>query len=128
VIGDLLPRQCGIAAFTTDLCAAIPAKYGTARMLALPQPLRRHERWLSSLTPSASGLTGFHLCLLSSQRYTVEPTLSVRSICFVAYRNSQLRRFHAEGHSSASNDAEHFKEMRVKMKPNIRTRDFVFRL
>jgi glycosyltransferase involved in cell wall biosynthesis len=36
VIGNHLPRQCGIATFTTDLCAAISAEYGTARLLALP--------------------------------------------------------------------------------------------
>jgi glycosyltransferase involved in cell wall biosynthesis len=36
VIGNYLPRQCGIATFTTDLCGAIAAEYGTARLLALP--------------------------------------------------------------------------------------------
>ena len=36
VIGNYLPRQCGIATFTTDLCTAIAAEYGTARLLALP--------------------------------------------------------------------------------------------
>src|SRR5580698_10132986 len=36
VIGNYLPRQCGIATFTTHLCAAISAEYGTARLLALP--------------------------------------------------------------------------------------------
>jgi len=36
VIGNYLPRQCGIATFTTDLCAAISEEYGTARLLALP--------------------------------------------------------------------------------------------
>jgi glycosyltransferase involved in cell wall biosynthesis len=36
VIGNYLPRQCGIATFTTDLCAAISAEYGVARLLALP--------------------------------------------------------------------------------------------
>jgi glycosyltransferase involved in cell wall biosynthesis len=36
VIGNYLPRQCGIATFTTDLCAAITAEYGTAQLLALP--------------------------------------------------------------------------------------------
>src|SRR6202521_3696214 len=35
-IGNYLPRQCGIATFTTDLCAAISAEYGTARLMALP--------------------------------------------------------------------------------------------
>jgi glycosyltransferase involved in cell wall biosynthesis len=36
VIGNYLPRQCGIATFTTDLCEAISAEYGTVRLLALP--------------------------------------------------------------------------------------------
>src|ERR1700730_1143527 len=36
VIGNYLPRQCGIATFTTDLCDAISAEYGTARLMALP--------------------------------------------------------------------------------------------
>ncbi len=36
MIGNYLPRQCGIATFTTDLCAAISTEYGTARLLALP--------------------------------------------------------------------------------------------
>jgi hypothetical protein len=36
VVGNYLPRQCGIATFTTDLCTAISAEYGTARLLALP--------------------------------------------------------------------------------------------
>jgi len=36
VVGNYLPRQCGIATFTTDLCSAISAECGTARLLALP--------------------------------------------------------------------------------------------
>jgi glycosyltransferase involved in cell wall biosynthesis len=36
VIGNYLPRQCGIATFTTDLCAAISAEYGATRLMALP--------------------------------------------------------------------------------------------
>ena len=36
VIGNYLPRHCGIATFTTDLCSAIAAEFGTARLLALP--------------------------------------------------------------------------------------------
>ncbi len=36
VIGNHLPRQCGIATFTTDLCDAIATEYGNARLLALP--------------------------------------------------------------------------------------------
>jgi len=36
MIGNYLPRRCGIATFTTDLCAAIAAEYGTPQLLALP--------------------------------------------------------------------------------------------
>jgi glycosyltransferase involved in cell wall biosynthesis len=36
VIGNYLPRHCGIATFTTDLCEAISAEYGTARLMAMP--------------------------------------------------------------------------------------------
>jgi glycosyltransferase involved in cell wall biosynthesis len=36
IIGNYLPRHCGIATFTTDLCEAISAEYGTDRLLALP--------------------------------------------------------------------------------------------
>ena len=36
VIGNYLPRQCGIATFTNDLCDAIATEYGDARLLALP--------------------------------------------------------------------------------------------
>src|SRR5712672_2904322 len=36
VIGNYLPRHCGIATFTTDLSSALSAEYGTARLLALP--------------------------------------------------------------------------------------------
>ena len=36
VVGNYLPRQCGIATFTTDLCEAISGEYGTAHLLALP--------------------------------------------------------------------------------------------
>jgi glycosyltransferase involved in cell wall biosynthesis len=35
-IGNYLPRQCGIATFTTDLCDAIAAEYGSERLFALP--------------------------------------------------------------------------------------------
>jgi glycosyltransferase involved in cell wall biosynthesis len=36
IIGNYLPRQCGIATFTTDLCGAISDEYGTDRLFALP--------------------------------------------------------------------------------------------
>jgi len=35
-IGNYLPRQCGIATFTTDLCAALAAGYGAGRLFAIP--------------------------------------------------------------------------------------------
>ncbi len=35
-IGNYLPRQCGIATFTTDLCTAIATEYGTGRLFAIP--------------------------------------------------------------------------------------------
>ncbi len=36
VVGNYLPRQCGIATFTTDLCDAISTAYGAARLFAVP--------------------------------------------------------------------------------------------
>ena len=36
VIGNYLPRQCGIATFTTDLTDAISDQYGTAQLLVVP--------------------------------------------------------------------------------------------
>jgi glycosyltransferase involved in cell wall biosynthesis len=36
VVGNYLPRRCGIATFTADLCDAIHAEYGTTELLALP--------------------------------------------------------------------------------------------
>lgn len=36
VIGNYLPRQCGIATFTTDLCDAISTECGAARLFAVP--------------------------------------------------------------------------------------------
>jgi glycosyltransferase involved in cell wall biosynthesis len=35
-IGNYLPRECGIATFTTDLCAALAAEYGEERLFAIP--------------------------------------------------------------------------------------------
>ena len=35
-VGNYLPRQCGIATFTTDLCDAIAAEYGSERLFAMP--------------------------------------------------------------------------------------------
>ncbi len=36
IVGNYLPRQCGIATFTTDLCGALSAEYGGIDLLALP--------------------------------------------------------------------------------------------
>jgi glycosyltransferase involved in cell wall biosynthesis len=36
VVGNYLPRRCGIATFTADLCDAIHAEYGVTELLALP--------------------------------------------------------------------------------------------
>jgi glycosyltransferase involved in cell wall biosynthesis len=36
VVGNYLPRRCGVATFTTDLCDALHAEYSTAELLALP--------------------------------------------------------------------------------------------
>jgi glycosyltransferase involved in cell wall biosynthesis len=35
-IGNYLPRRCGIATFTTDLCTAMAAQYGGERLFAIP--------------------------------------------------------------------------------------------
>src|SRR5271166_2007702 len=44
VIGNHLPRQCGIATFTTDLCDAIAAEYGAAgvSVVAVNDPQSRY--------------------------------------------------------------------------------------
>ncbi len=35
-VGNYLPRQCGIATFTTDLCTALANEYGSGRLFAIP--------------------------------------------------------------------------------------------
>jgi glycosyltransferase involved in cell wall biosynthesis len=35
-IGNYLPRECGIATFTTDLCTALTTEYGEGRLFAIP--------------------------------------------------------------------------------------------
>jgi len=35
-VGNYLPRQCGIATFTTDLCTALAAEFGEERLFAIP--------------------------------------------------------------------------------------------
>src|SRR5437867_2339855 len=36
VVGDYLPRKCGIATFTTDLCEGIAAEFGDPICFAMP--------------------------------------------------------------------------------------------
>ena len=36
IVGNYLPRQCGIATFTTDLCDAIGTEFESAQLLAVP--------------------------------------------------------------------------------------------
>jgi len=36
LLGNYLPRECGIATFTTDLCTALAAEYGEGRLFAIP--------------------------------------------------------------------------------------------
>ncbi len=35
-VGNYLPRQCGIATFTTDLCCALATEFGNGRLFAIP--------------------------------------------------------------------------------------------
>ena len=35
-IGNYLPRQCGIATFTTDLCTAVATEFGSGHLFAIP--------------------------------------------------------------------------------------------
>ncbi|MFY9853007.1 MAG: glycosyltransferase family 4 protein [Terracidiphilus sp.] len=35
-VGNYLPRECGIATFTTDLCTALATEYGEERLFAIP--------------------------------------------------------------------------------------------
>jgi glycosyltransferase involved in cell wall biosynthesis len=35
-VGNYLPRECGIATFTTDLCSALATEYGAERLFAIP--------------------------------------------------------------------------------------------
>src|SRR5208337_5650827 len=35
-VGNYLPRECGIATFTTDLCTALATEYGKGRLFAIP--------------------------------------------------------------------------------------------
>src|SRR5208283_2058396 len=46
-VGDYLPRHCGIATFTYDLCEAVAARYSDTDCFvgALRTCLRMHEVW-----------------------------------------------------------------------------------
>ena len=35
-VGNYLPRECGIATFTTDLCTALATEFGEERLFAIP--------------------------------------------------------------------------------------------
>jgi glycosyltransferase involved in cell wall biosynthesis len=35
-VGNYLPRQCGIATFTTDICTALATEFGSERLFAIP--------------------------------------------------------------------------------------------
>ena len=49
VIGNHLPRQCGIATFTTDLCDAMAAEYGAGgtTVVAINDRQSSYAYWLS---------------------------------------------------------------------------------
>ena len=55
IVGNYLPRRCGIATFTTDLCDALHAEYGTAELLALPVNDTEEGKARSSNRNSESG-------------------------------------------------------------------------
>jgi glycosyltransferase involved in cell wall biosynthesis len=80
VIGNHLPRQCGIATFTTDLCDAIAAEYGAASAFAvvINEPQSRYtyptrvlfeitESDISSYQAAADFLNSSHVDLVCLQ-------------------------------------------------------------
>ncbi len=80
VIGNHLPRQCGIATFTTDLCDAIAAEYGAAgvSVVAVNDPQSRYsyparvrfeitESDISSYQAAADFLNSSNIDLVSLQ-------------------------------------------------------------
>ena len=80
VVGNHLPRQCGIATFTTDLCDAIAAQYGDAGVfvVAVNDPQSRYsyparvrfelaERDLSSYQAAADFLNSSNVDLVCLQ-------------------------------------------------------------
>jgi len=80
VVGNHLPRQCGIATFTTDLCDAVAAEYGAdgTSVVAINDPQSSYsyparvrfeidEGDLSSYRTAASFLNGGNVDLVSLQ-------------------------------------------------------------
>ena len=51
VIGNYLPRQCGIATFTTDLCDAIGTEYEAVQLMAVPVNVPGSQLQLSAARP-----------------------------------------------------------------------------
>ena len=80
VVGNHLPRQCGIATFTTDLCDAMAAEYGAGgvSVVAINDPRSLHayparvrlqieEGDISSYRAAANFLNGSHVDIVSLQ-------------------------------------------------------------
>ena len=61
VIGNYLPRQCGIATFTTDLCTSIASEYGyiSAFDLSLGRTYTSHGEKLSYASAACPAPKGF---------------------------------------------------------------------
>ena len=54
VIGNHLPRQCGIATFTTDLCNAIAVEYGASQLSVVASTTGNHPTYIRSGCDSRS--------------------------------------------------------------------------
>ena len=61
-VGNYLPRECGIATFTTDLCTALAAEYGEGRAVRHSRQRSRFELRLSGTGAPGIGPGGH--CLL----------------------------------------------------------------
>ena len=64
-VGNYLPRQCGIATSTTDLCTTLATEYGAGRLFAIPvnDPESSYDylsrcawNWSKRIRPPMSGL------------------------------------------------------------------------
>jgi hypothetical protein len=97
-IGNYLPRQCGIATFTTDLCTAIAAEYGSGRLFAIPVndpessyqypeqvrlELAQEDRPLMSepLNSSTSTVTTWSACNMNTASSEVLPAVTYCCCC-----------------------------------------------